>query len=431
VVRVWSYGWQTCLVVALVALSLQGGEFSSPEVSALRFIPLAVGMVLLFLGPKPPRRPRNGWVAAWTALVGLFVLWAAISLGWAISAGETSSQLVLLGVVVGFVVLAVHRRWVDAATIRSDLALVYWTVAAITIAGLAAWLAGAAWATQPPEDRVRGLFLTPNTFGMIVALILPLGWALFRHRSTAVRVCFIATQAVLLAALLVTGSRTSAAAALAGLLAAALADRSVIRRAALLGFLVGGGLLLLGGAGLARQEFARDWLRVDTLLSGNMRFEAWSVLAGTWEEQPLIGYGFRSTEALVAALKANGTLRGFGPETAHNGFVQVLVELGAIGFALIVAVMLLAVAAAAWARWVPGLVGALVAGMVVQLAESSWYSFGAVFALVLWIMTGAAVAAARVAQLERDPPDETGSDIDLQERLAPYGPRPPRSSASL
>jgi O-antigen ligase len=85
---------------------------------------------------------------------------------------------------------------------------------------------------------------------------------------------------------------------------------------------VGAATPFLGGANIA--GFTGSLGR-DSTLTG--RTEVWAEVLPAWEQQPLLGYG-------LGSFWTDARRQLYGIPTAHNGYLDILLELGEVGLAL-------------------------------------------------------------------------------------------------
>jgi len=233
-----------------------------------------------------------------------------------------------------------------------------------------------------------GPWLLPNMLAAAVAMVFPLGvvFAISQRRwrrGAAVGVCVL-----LVAALLATKSKGGILAWAASLGAFALLyPRWRHLRPRLLAGVgaIGAGVALVGGGLFLR---ARETHGVG--LSLTVRLEYWQSGWAMWTDAPWLGHGLNAFRALYPAYKLPSAEE---TKHAHNGVVQLLVEVGLIG------VLILAAGAALWAwraarRAPPGeltqgsgprgaVVGGLFVGALALLAGGDALSLSLEFPLTL------------------------------------------------
>lgn len=79
------------------------------------------------------------------------------------------------------------------------------------------------------------------------------------------------------------------------------------------------------------------WFGRDLTFSG--RTDIWNGSLAAWHHQPILGYGMGGAfhEHSIAASTISKYTGGWIPPSSHSGYVSMLVQLGAVGFALMVA----------------------------------------------------------------------------------------------
>ncbi|MFP4511824.1 MAG: O-antigen ligase family protein [Acidimicrobiales bacterium] len=344
-------------------------------------------------------RARMAW---WPwLLVAALVLLALLSTVWSVDPDRSLRQALLFAAVLAVVAVLGIGRWPARDRLVTDLRVVLTVFGIAAALGLAAWAAGAGWASSATNSRVSGIYVHPNGAGMVAALILPVGVALVpRIPSLPGRSLHLGCLATLAASLVLSGSRTSVVAVAVGVLVVVvmrgwLRDWRVFVPVGLCVAIV----VLVAVSG----QLGRMWDRPGTLtLSG--REGAWATLVDAWEDAPVVGHGYRSAEMILE--ERRGDPHHYSIGTAHNGYLQVLAELGAAGALLVVGVAA-ATARAGWrSRGDPvgvGLAGSVAAGFTVQFGESSLFGFGNEFALPFWLVVGALLSMSSGPAVDRAP----------------------------
>jgi exopolysaccharide production protein ExoQ len=179
------------------------------------------------------------------------------------------------------------------------------------------------------EARLGGFLINPNELGML-CVVGGAGLACNFHQGYRPRRTLLLLLP-LVAALLLTGSRSSLAGA--GLVLV-LHLRQVSRR---------GQLLALAGAGASLPLLAGLVLRqggLEEVLSLTGRLPFWqALLTEGLPREPLLGYGFMR----IAYGEFFQSTHTYAAQMTHNTFIQVLLNLGVVGFALVLAQLLLLV----------------------------------------------------------------------------------------
>ena len=188
-------------------------------------------------------------------------------------------------------------------------------------------------------DRLKGLYINPNTLGLLDTMYIPLSFWLIINKQFCHKKrwrwfhCFLFGSAVL--SLVLSGSR----AAMLGLIAGGIFylgfrfQRRLIIYFALLATLAG----IFSGfvEEITQTTFVQDVLyRKATLEAFGGRKEGWEASLRLYKRNPVLGYGFGTSDI---ALAAGGDVRKMaemqsGAQT-HNNFLRVLLEMGGVGIA--------------------------------------------------------------------------------------------------
>jgi putative inorganic carbon (hco3(-)) transporter len=249
--------------------------------------------------------------------------------------------------------------------------------------------------------------ISPNQVGGVITLFAPLAFALAtageRQRKVA-----LATGLLLLLALVFTQSRAAIFGTAVALLVGALCWTRGLRRP--LNLLLPGGLLL-GAIGLGLVAAERLAARLEDGLSLVGRFELWQRSTAMLLDMPATGVGLNNFPAVVMDYYPGFvSLEHYEPEKlvahAHNLYLQVAVDLGLLGLAAFLALVLLAVRSGLAARRA-GLAKPLAAGLLLGLLAHGLYSLVDAIALgarpgfILWTQLGLLIALGSLAR-ERD-----------------------------
>jgi O-antigen ligase len=271
-------------------------------------------------------------------VAGLFVLWNVASAFWSADGESTLTHA---------------QTWAEVLTISYIMWDLYTTRARI-LAGLQAFIIGeyfALGATLVNYFNNNAYYTTyqrfspsaqsnPDGFGIIAVLGIPIAWylATTMGRSRMSHVFRVVNYAYIPAGFLglaLSGTRTAMLAGIPGMafgLASLMRLRPQSRFAALL--MVGCGVGALLPQILSLRSFQRLGTTYGELTEGdlNNRTNNWREGFDTFTERPLLGVGsnmYRSINRLG--------------KVAHNSFLSILVELGAIGLALFGAICAIAV----------------------------------------------------------------------------------------
>ncbi|MDB5591873.1 O-antigen ligase family protein [Enterovirga sp.] len=275
------------------------------------------------------------WSAPAFWVLALFVGFAALSGAWSEFPSLTLSRAVLCGAIAATLLCAMFGAR-DYTTVAAGL---FWTFFAVTALNIAA-----VFVRPPSEIGYTGIYPHKNVFGYVSALILYFGlhgvvFGERRHRLAAIPMLLCAP--VFLAA---AESKTSAG--LAGLAPVAGLVLCGLRRRMGLSPLV---VFVLAAVGLVlifwlgRDAGVWDFASLNQRLLGSAtltgRTEIWDVAALLSGQRPWLGWGYEAVWNLgadgVVTRNAVGFVRVM--PTAHNGYVDALVQLGAVGLAIYLA----------------------------------------------------------------------------------------------
>ncbi|HRZ86199.1 MAG TPA: O-antigen ligase family protein [bacterium] len=300
-----------------IAASVRKGEISS-TVSSL-FIPLAVVLVLGFVQFATSERYFYA----------------------------RREYLIISGLVFVFFLVVQHGR--DVARIRSLLGIMTAVVGAVSLFAVAQHIVTpdtALGVLKPFEYRGRlsGTLLSPNHFGNLVAVAIPVLVSLLatagetavtkRRFGPLLRAAMLLGIAAMAAALIMTRSRGSMIAALAGLgvLAVGMLVQRPVKRSALIAVLA---LIVVIPAGMMAGRCGRA--------GGAKAYEGDRARVAVWQDtvemirrRPLAGYGLGSYRWEFPAFKREGISRVV--DYAHNDYLQIAAETGAVGLFLFLAV---------------------------------------------------------------------------------------------
>lgn len=305
--------------------------------NALKGLALAcVGLFGAGLAVRPIGRPLRfgGWLSA---MVLCYVGWLVASVTWSIDPGMSCRRLFALSCCLAAAV-GLSRRFGPRDVARLAV-LVGGTYAVV---GVVAELALGTFRPWMAEYRFAGT-IHPNAQGVLLATACLAAFCLARTAPRHGRwlwACF----AVGLILLMLTKSRASCACLAAGLALVWLAEAS--SRARAMAVLAAGLMLsavaivsafgndalgdrLLGAVMLGRQEESEG-------LSG--RVPLWEELWRYVQARPLQGYGYQAfwTDKHIAEISDD---MEWALREAHNGFLETLLSVGAVGGVILLAVM--------------------------------------------------------------------------------------------
>ena len=381
--------WRVLLAVSFTAAVARSNAVTGPELGErswylLQFAPLIVAGTVTALLPhrRAPRSPR--------VLLLLLMLLAGASTTWSIKPTTSLAQAGAFFVCGTFLILSMPR-WASRDVLAGDIMTIFGLAAVAQAIGLMGWSRGSAWALSD-YGRYQGLLTNPNFAGLLSGVAIPsIFYLLGVNKGTATRVALLAAEAILLATLFLSGSRGALLAAVLGLLAT-MATRTQRARAARLLWamcimvLVAYLALPSSFAGIF-EGFSRIQQRTD-LSAG--RLQIYAEVLQRWQEHPILGAGFRTAEDF-----------GRGTVTAHNIYLGVLSELGAVGGLLFLTLIVTVWRSSARQGVERSLVGPAIAVLVIELTESTLFGFGAATPILswLWLLCFAATGSVRTEAL--------------------------------
>ncbi len=287
------------------------------------------------------RRPRPPNLAL--ALAALFVAWSALTWTWSLAPAATAARAATFAQLLAMTWLV----WELCRTQRQQAQLLAAYVAGAAVASLAT-LTRYAQGRQTYYRRYAAAGFDPNDLGLTVALAIPFALYLaLRARGPARYACWLAV-ALVEAAVLLSGSRTALVVCIIGFAFAALtvrqADPPARIAAAVLVAVLALGLVWLAPAASRRRlatlphELARGSLHNRTAI--------WKAGLKAFKHRPIRGVGAGAYPAAVEPRLGRPAIPGH-EYVAHNAFLSVLVEQGAVGFAIFAA-LLAVLAVFAW-----------------------------------------------------------------------------------
>jgi O-antigen ligase len=419
-------------IVGLSAVVLLGFLETFAAVTGVLSVTKIIGVLLVLawlaiVATAPPEERARGGVIArqpvLAAALGLFAAWAAISIAWAQETSPAASSVLryLLNLVLFPIVLVVIRR-------RRDVSWLFAVFIAGALLSVVFGILQGSFGKPGEAARLQGAGVNPNQLGSYLMVAIIFAAFFFANRRWPAAGRWIALVAGILAAvsLFLTLSRE----ALLGLGAALLVAPFAVgrgRRAAALALIV----LTAAGTTLWFAAFAPqaavDRITNPQYAGGSGREDLWRVGWREVSDHPILGVGAGNFGVVsVRYLLRPGAdqrdvyiLKGDPP---HNIYLNVLTELGAVGFALFVAILamclrsaLLAARAFA-ARGDPAmelLARALFIGLVGLLVADFFSS--ALYSKQLWFLLAACPALQALA--ERSAAAAPSSDTRPGQRL--------------
>jgi O-antigen ligase len=306
------------------------------------------GVVLVLAALRKSGAPflaRERPLVCWAAVV--FAAWAGASMLWARAESAALAEAIRLSfaVTVLVVVYAAARSFEEAR--RISYGYVAGAVATVLV-GLTV-LPRASAEAGAEAGRLAGGVGDPNELaGFLLPAVAIAAFAIPSSRSGQGRVLLLAVLAVCTAGIFLTGSRGGLIGLGAMLLAAVVFAGSVRPQALCLALLLAA--CALGYFALAAPAETRQRVASFTSSGGTGRVDLWSVAREAARDHPLTGVGagnFRIIEPAYAAetiALPNVELIVDRPKAVHNTPLELLVELGPIGMALLATIVLAALA---------------------------------------------------------------------------------------
>jgi len=379
------------LLVVSAAASCLAYTSSASAGATKRVVALSAAAVVLAVAIASGAPKRLGWNAAWLCGVG-FLAWSALSAAWGADGSLLSLGVPLAALAFGSVSASLGVEPARRVATLSALAI----GSALALFVLGAWLAGN-----------RGFALhagqgNPNWAGLTLAVALPLAVSDPLRSSWgagARNVARLSIGTAMLAALVLTESRTGVVAGLAGLAVVVLGSvrRATWRVAALaivmtvaLAIAIAFGTNATGGAEATRAaEHAlrgRWWIH-DLSLRAALEHLPWGAGLGRFREAFLAQQGRTLTD--LSPLEA--AQRFQNATTAHQDFLEVLLESGAAALVLFAFAWVFAFRRHFQRGFFAG-AGSLAAFVTAALADSPWRETAVpiLLALVLAALPGTA-----------------------------------------
>ncbi|MBB3951179.1 O-antigen ligase family protein [Aureimonas jatrophae] len=319
---------------------------------------------------------RDAPRSAALVLVGLYLAWSCLSIAWSPVPGIAFRRVVLQIVVVVAVIVPV---WLSNKR-ETILTGVAWLTLAVTFVNLL-FVA----ANPPGRLGYLGIYSNKNILGLVGSLCLLIQcYAVIAQRGI-LRLPFAGAAVISLALVVMSQSKTSLGlAVLAPMIAGALIAAQSRVRAPMLAVILIPGIVFALSATLAAQISRFGFDDLSLLLFGDDTFtgrtQIWDFALGIYERSPIVGQGYGSFWGAglssIAFLEAPGFIGGL--LQAHNGYLDVMLETGAIGFAILLLMILSALnqsgrsdAGDPAKRW---LALALMLFVILHnLLESSWF----------------------------------------------------------
>lgn len=298
------------------------------------FWAVTLGLVLLFI---IVRRRLLGKVWLALPLIG-YLGWITLSLVWSVAPVTTVPQL--------FITLFTAAFGLLIAVGRSVRDLLELSVKAVAVVLIGSWLIAVlvpslGISSEPGRSgAMQGLFNNKNAFGLFttVALVTTTCHAIATRHDESKRRLAWAGVGLAAVSMLASTSRTALLVSVT-LAVLGLALRRLARARRPLGLPVLGLTMTLGllaATVIANFTTVLLWLGRDPTLTG--RTHIWSVVIGAINERPLTGFGYRALWLADSEPTRLLWARNFGVPFwhAHNGYLDIAVQLGLIGLLLAV-----------------------------------------------------------------------------------------------
>lgn len=362
-----------------------GSLMGSP---ALGFLAMAAWVLTVIAGGSLRR------LTAVHLLATAFVLWSLLSYFWSPVPAATFTKVSRLVQLVALVWIVWDQTTTPARLVAMMRAFVLGSLVA-TVLAFAAGAQGRA-ATGTVDRFTSSLDLGPNSAGCILAIAVAMAWYLLQFdHDRRFRKLYLAFIPLAVTAVFLTASRTALLAL--GLVAVVIVIQGGNLRLQRLLPLCAVGVMATVLVVTFVPESATERLGTtgEELSTGTLssRRIYWSVGWQVYSRQPLVGVG--------AGAFGQDTLRETGAQkVAHNVFLSILVELGAVGFAL----FMLSFGVAAWGllrqdpiarrAWL-----AILGALVVAASSLTWET-----RMVTWL-----VLALLLVQARMPPQDQASS----------------------
>jgi len=291
-----------------------------------------------------------------TIAIIFFAFWMTISATWAEVPANTwgsvlryALNLAIFPIVFTAIREPKHMRWVTGAfVVGAALAAAY---------GLSQAPSNSAAAVSSTAagdlDRATGTVGDPNLLAsvLVVGIVMAGAVALDSVRSAAARLCSCGAMVLCMAALIATASRGGVVALSAALIASVIFAGPRYRAAAAV-IATSIAVILIGFFAFVASQAQVD--RITTADGGSGRTDIWKVGWRMFEANPVHGVGegnFQATSIHYVLAKPGAidrvTFFVDEPTVAHNLYLEILAEIGVVGLAGFLAIVVLSIASAA------------------------------------------------------------------------------------
>lgn len=329
----WTVSGLLIFVIFGLSLSLRTRDYGETSLDWQNGLKLSTWALVIAIGIFRAKQLARRFVDPAVILAALFGIFALLSAHWSMTSAYTAANAAGLIAYLMLACLAIGTLGTEA-TLRLVLKTLMCFLALALLAGIVlpdrAWLEPSDFSS---DYRLRGLSGHPNVLGEQAALLITVAIICYRRSSVGT---FAAAVALLLGTgvLLAAGSRTMLAATLTSWLLVALRERRLLLIASLLLLsafvssmaVINSGLVADVASSLGGLSRSGSSAEVVTLTG---RTDLWLVAVDLVMRQPLLGWGYNGTEALLVGSVGRGFLGD--PVNAHNMYLQLLLSLGLIG----------------------------------------------------------------------------------------------------
>jgi exopolysaccharide production protein ExoQ len=297
---------------------------------------------------------RFVWAHAGVLLLAFLIAYALASTAWSAAPEITIMRAILFAMIVFLIALSAYASPSSEQIVRR----LFWVMALVTALNAAALVV-----KKPSEIGHMGIYEHKNVFGWVSALVLYFGLYRLFTGTTVERI--VAALMVAAAPVFLVAAESKTSLGLAVLCpAVGLALWYGARRVRVSPAIVFAVLVVFVGFvfEIGRASGTWDLFAVNRTIFGNTtltgRTEIWSFTLGLIWQKPLFGHGYEAVFSTGAGGLVERNAVGFvrGMPTAHNGYLDMWVQLGIVGLAAVVLFLLAAFdAVGRWAFARPGM----------------------------------------------------------------------------
>lgn len=392
--------WRMLLIASLLLLIATGTHWPLlAQVAAIWRMPMLGALCLMtwLTTPSGGRGSRQlvtveRWVVGGFYGLGFLAILSAL---WSVAPSVTvyaSGFLICLALTLHGLIA---RRWRDMPTLVADVKALLVALLLPAFMSIGLYMTGDV-SSIGVGSRFQGIFANPNQLGQFGMLSWGVSVALFKLTAKYRYLALGMLPAILVA---LSGSRT----AIGGLLVGAailyvLGRPSPSTRLFRLSML---GALVLTAAESLVVLLSQMLPSLNRVLSGgqgddtfNGRTDIWSAVVELIMQRPLLGYGYGVTGRILSG--ETGLVGSYlSAESVHQGYLQIVFELGLLGMVALGALMVgscIVLAEGLGSAKVIGLTVSVSVGLFSQFAESSFLWPTHYFPLVLWASVAALLA---------------------------------------